>query len=71
MASFRELLARTKAQIREVDTATAEETIAGQPAPVVLDDGAFQDAARGIARAIAEAPGVEGALRVVDRVAGR
>jgi sulfur-carrier protein adenylyltransferase/sulfurtransferase len=37
MASFRELLARTKAQIREVDTATAEEAIAGQPAPVVLD----------------------------------
>ena len=37
MASFRELLAQTKAQIREVDTATAETAIAGQPAPVVLD----------------------------------
>src|SRR6185503_11929227 len=37
MASFRELLAQTKAQIREVDTATAETAIASQPAPVVLD----------------------------------
>jgi molybdopterin/thiamine biosynthesis adenylyltransferase/rhodanese-related sulfurtransferase len=37
MASFRELLARTRAQIREVDTATAEQAIAAQPAPVVLD----------------------------------
>ena len=37
MASFRELLAQTKAQIREVDTATAETAIAARPAPVVLD----------------------------------
>ena len=37
MASFRELLAQTKAQIREVDTATAETAIAPRPAPVVLD----------------------------------
>ena len=37
MASFRELLAQTKAQIREVDTAAAETAIASQPAPVVLD----------------------------------
>src|SRR5437879_6533095 len=37
MATFRELLAQTKAQIREGDTATAEAAIASQPAPVVLD----------------------------------
>jgi molybdopterin/thiamine biosynthesis adenylyltransferase/rhodanese-related sulfurtransferase len=37
MASFRELLAQTKAKIREVDTATAAQTIETTPAPVVLD----------------------------------
>jgi len=36
MASFRDLLARTKAEIREVDTATAEEQI-GRPDTIVLD----------------------------------
>jgi molybdopterin/thiamine biosynthesis adenylyltransferase/rhodanese-related sulfurtransferase len=36
MASFRDLLAQTKAQIREVDTTTAEEQI-GRPDTVVLD----------------------------------
>jgi molybdopterin/thiamine biosynthesis adenylyltransferase/rhodanese-related sulfurtransferase len=36
MASFRDLLARTKAQIREVDTATADEQI-GRPDTIVLD----------------------------------
>src|SRR3954470_15492151 len=36
MASFRELLKATKSQIREVDTATAAETI-GRPGTVVLD----------------------------------
>jgi UDP:flavonoid glycosyltransferase YjiC (YdhE family) len=53
-----------------VDVDAPESLILGA-ARRVLDDGAFRDAARGIARAIAEAPGVEGALRVVDRVAGR
>jgi molybdopterin/thiamine biosynthesis adenylyltransferase/rhodanese-related sulfurtransferase len=37
MPSFRELLAQTKAQIREVDTAAAEAFIAGTPGVVVLD----------------------------------
>ena len=37
MPSFRDLLARTKATIREVDTASAESTIAGTPGIVVLD----------------------------------
>ena len=37
MASFRELLKQTKAQIREVDTATAEAAIASRPETVVLD----------------------------------
>ena len=37
MASFRELLAQTKAQIREVDTAGAAEQIETKPTPVVLD----------------------------------
>src|SRR3954468_21702713 len=37
MASFRELLKETKSQIREVDTAGAEEAIASRPATVVLD----------------------------------
>jgi molybdopterin/thiamine biosynthesis adenylyltransferase/rhodanese-related sulfurtransferase len=36
MASFRDLLAQTKAQIREVDTATAEDQI-GRPGTIVLD----------------------------------
>src|SRR2546421_1125689 len=36
MASFRELLQQTKKQIREVDTATADE-LRAQPAAVVLD----------------------------------
>ena len=36
MASFRDLLAQTKAQIREVDTATAEEQI-GRTGTIVLD----------------------------------
>ena len=36
MASFRDLLARTKAEIREVDTATAEEQIE-RPDTIVLD----------------------------------
>src|SRR6476661_3559616 len=36
MASFRDLLARTKAEIREVDTATAEDQI-GRPDTIVLD----------------------------------
>ena len=36
MASFRDLLARTKAEIREVDTATADEQI-GRPDTIVLD----------------------------------
>jgi molybdopterin/thiamine biosynthesis adenylyltransferase/rhodanese-related sulfurtransferase len=36
MASFRDLLAQTKAQIREVDTATAEEQI-GRPDTIALD----------------------------------
>ena len=37
MASFRELLKQTKAQIREVDTTTAEGAIASRPETVVLD----------------------------------
>ncbi|HEX7277060.1 MAG TPA: molybdopterin-synthase adenylyltransferase MoeB [Acidimicrobiales bacterium] len=37
MPSFRDLLAQTKATIREVDTATAEATIAATPGVVVLD----------------------------------
>src|SRR5437763_13897579 len=37
MASFRELLKETKSQIREVDTAGAEEAIAARPGTVVLD----------------------------------
>src|SRR5437763_8981984 len=37
MASFRELLKETKAQIREVDTAGAAEAIAGRPETVVHD----------------------------------
>jgi molybdopterin/thiamine biosynthesis adenylyltransferase/rhodanese-related sulfurtransferase len=37
MPSFRELLAQTKAQIREVDTAAAEAMIASTPGVVVLD----------------------------------
>jgi UDP:flavonoid glycosyltransferase YjiC (YdhE family) len=37
----------------------------------VLDGAMFHDAARDIAQAIAREPGVGGALRVVDRVAGR
>ncbi len=37
MPSFRDLLAQTKATIREVDTATAESTIAATPGLVVLD----------------------------------
>src|ERR1700755_1379772 len=36
MASFRDLLSRTKAEIREVDTATAEDAVA-RPGTVVLD----------------------------------
>src|SRR5215207_9462359 len=36
MASFRELLAHTKAEIREVDTAAAERAL-GQPGTVALD----------------------------------
>ena len=36
MATFRDLLAQTKARIREVDTAQAEEAIA-RPGTVVLD----------------------------------
>jgi sulfur-carrier protein adenylyltransferase/sulfurtransferase len=36
MATFRDLLSRTKAEIREVDTAAAEATI-GRPGTVVLD----------------------------------
>ena len=36
MPSFRELLAATKSQIREVDTATADE-MRRQPGAVVLD----------------------------------
>ena len=35
MASFRELLQQTKAQIREVDTATADER--AEPGALVLD----------------------------------
>jgi sulfur-carrier protein adenylyltransferase/sulfurtransferase len=37
MPSFRDLLAQTKATIREVDTATAEATLAAAPDTVVLD----------------------------------
>src|SRR5947207_11757233 len=37
MASFRELLAQVKSQIREVDTAGAETAIAERPGTVVLD----------------------------------
>src|SRR4051812_29279266 len=37
MASFRELLAQVKSQIREVDTAGAEAAIAATPGTVVLD----------------------------------
>src|SRR5436305_8817981 len=37
MASFRELLKETKSQIREVDTAGAEEAITASPGTVVLD----------------------------------
>jgi molybdopterin/thiamine biosynthesis adenylyltransferase/rhodanese-related sulfurtransferase len=37
MASFRELLKETKSQIREVDTAGAEEAIEARPGTVVLD----------------------------------
>src|SRR3954463_6854139 len=37
MASFRELLKETKSQIREVDTAGAEEAITARPGTVVLD----------------------------------
>src|SRR4051812_46844003 len=36
MANFRDLLAATKAQIREVDTATAE-TAAAKPGTITLD----------------------------------
>src|SRR4051812_26464608 len=36
MATFRDLLAQTKAQIREVDTATADD-LRGRPGAVVLD----------------------------------
>src|SRR4051795_9329242 len=37
MASFRELLKETKSQIREVDTAGAEEAMTARPGTVVLD----------------------------------
>ncbi|MDQ6799197.1 MAG: molybdopterin-synthase adenylyltransferase MoeB [Actinomycetota bacterium] len=37
MATFRDLLAEAKTQIREVDTAEAERLVGGQPATVVLD----------------------------------
>jgi len=37
MPSFRDLLAQTKATIREVDTATAGSTVAASPGTVVLD----------------------------------
>ncbi len=37
MATFRDLLAEAKTQIREVDTAEAERLVADQPAAVVLD----------------------------------
>jgi len=37
MATFRDLLAEARTQIREVDTAEAESLVAASPAPVVLD----------------------------------
>ena len=52
MASFRELLAATKTQIREIDTAAAEATLADHPDTVVLDvrepDEYEQGALRGV-----------------------